>query len=237
MCHIAPPCLLICAAPRPPPGPWDFQFCTEQMAQETPYFATNGVTDMFWDTTQGPWDWQVGCGRRGAPDQGLPVRRTRDAHALRSRPLPSVPLRMAAIPAVCLQPGLWPAPSGSSHGSLLPHSAPHTQAVVEHCNATWGRIPEPGFALEAYGGLEAARHTSNIAFSNVSPGERGGGEGAWPPMPLGARGLLCHGLFLPLQGLLDPWSAFGIMENVSDTVVAIIIPEVSSNQEFLWPQS
>lgn len=35
-------------------GPWDWQFCTEMMAQELPYFPATGTTDMFWD--QGPFN-------------------------------------------------------------------------------------------------------------------------------------------------------------------------------------
>lgn len=37
----------------PPTGPWDFQFCTELMAQEQPYFPATGVADMFWEQVQG----------------------------------------------------------------------------------------------------------------------------------------------------------------------------------------
>ncbi len=31
------------------------------------------------------------------------------------------------------------------------------------------------------------------------------------------------------NGLLDPWSAFGVLEDVSDTVVAVVIPNVSAS--------
>ncbi|EFJ51337.1 hypothetical protein VOLCADRAFT_41600, partial [Volvox carteri f. nagariensis] len=37
----------------PAAGPWDYQWCTELMAQ-LPYYPTNGISDMFWD--QGPFD-------------------------------------------------------------------------------------------------------------------------------------------------------------------------------------
>lgn len=28
---------------------WLYQFCTEMLAQEQPFFPANGITDMFWD--------------------------------------------------------------------------------------------------------------------------------------------------------------------------------------------
>ena len=39
-----------------PAGPgriWLYQWCTERMAQELPYFTANGQTDMFWDQGDG----------------------------------------------------------------------------------------------------------------------------------------------------------------------------------------
>ncbi|KAJ9533452.1 hypothetical protein QJQ45_026467 [Haematococcus lacustris] len=111
-------------------GPWDFQFCTEQMAQEQPYFPANGRTDMFWD--QGAFDW----------------------------------------------PG-----------------------IVAHCHAAWGLEPDPTWAVEQLGGLALAHHASNIVFSN---------------------------------GLLDPWSAFGVLDSASDSVVATLIPEGAHHLDLMW---
>lgn len=46
-------------------GAWDWQWCSQMMAQELPYYPATGRTDMFWD--------QVGIGElsRGACQQGV----------------------------------------------------------------------------------------------------------------------------------------------------------------------
>ncbi|GFR48295.1 hypothetical protein Agub_g10174 [Astrephomene gubernaculifera] len=38
-------------------GPWDYQWCTELMGQELPYYPATGVSDMFWN--QGGFNWDA----------------------------------------------------------------------------------------------------------------------------------------------------------------------------------
>ncbi|KAG2439903.1 hypothetical protein HYH02_010533 [Chlamydomonas schloesseri] len=110
-------------------GPWDYQWCTELMGQELPYYPTTGVTDMFWD--QGPFNLSV---------------------------------------------------------------------IEAHCREAWGVTPRPDWSAIAYGGLDY-RYASNIVFSN---------------------------------GGYDPWSAFGVLSNVSDSVVAISIPEGAHHLDLMY---
>ncbi|KXZ49452.1 hypothetical protein GPECTOR_21g678 [Gonium pectorale] len=111
-------------------GPWDYQWCTELMAQELPYYPATGVSDMFWD--QGGFDFD---------------------------------------------------------------------RVNSHCREAWGVTPRPHWSAITYGGLDF-RYASNIVFSN---------------------------------GLYDPWSGFGVLTNVSDSVVAVIIPEAPGQALQLSP--
>lgn len=99
-------------------GAWDYQWCTESMAQELPYFPTTGDRDMFWD--QGPFN---------------------------------------------------------------------TSLIREHCLKAWGVEPQPHWSLLQYGGTDL-RDASNIVLSN---------------------------------GNYDPWSVFGVLQDVSPSVVAVII--------------
>ncbi|KAG2497771.1 hypothetical protein HYH03_004043 [Edaphochlamys debaryana] len=110
-------------------GPWDYQWCTELMAQELPYYPATGKSDMFWD--QGPFN---------------------------------------------------------------------LSAINEHCAAAWGVTPRADWASTTYGGLDY-RYASNIAFSN---------------------------------GLYDPWSAYGVLSNVSASVVALIIPEGAHHLDLMY---
>ncbi|PNH10179.1 Dipeptidyl peptidase 2 [Tetrabaena socialis] len=110
-------------------GPWDYQWCTELMGQELPYYPANGGTDMFWD--QGAFD---------------------------------------------------------------------LDSVKEHCREAWGVVPRPEWSATTYGGTDY-RYASNIVFSN---------------------------------GLYDPWSAFGVLSNASDSVVAVIIPEGAHHLDLMF---
>ncbi|GLC41303.1 hypothetical protein PLESTB_001077500 [Pleodorina starrii] len=110
-------------------GAWDYQWCTELMAQELPYYPTNGKRDMFWD--QGPFDWD---------------------------------------------------------------------AINAHCEEAWGVTPRPDWGPITYGGYDY-RSTSNIVFSN---------------------------------GLYDPWSAYGVLTNISNSVVAVIIPEGAHHVDLMY---
>mmetsp|Transcript_19116 Transcript_19116/g.53498 ORF Transcript_19116/g.53498 Transcript_19116/m.53498 type:complete len:399 (-) Transcript_19116:306-1502(-) len=111
-------------------GPWDFQVCTEQMAQEQPYWPANGKTDMFWD--QGPYNFT---------------------------------------------------------------------AVSEHCMKAWGLRPDRAWPTVQFGGLQALKQASNIVFSN---------------------------------GEFDPWSAFGVLSNISSTVHAVFISEGAHHLDLMW---
>ncbi|GIL95215.1 hypothetical protein Vretimale_1298, partial [Volvox reticuliferus] len=110
-------------------GPWDYQWCTELMGQELPYYPTNGVSDMFWD--QGAFD---------------------------------------------------------------------LEAINAHCQEAWGVTPWADWSALTYGGLNY-QYASNIVFSN---------------------------------GLYDPWSAYGVLQNVSNSVVAVIIPEGAHHLDLMY---
>ncbi|GLI61179.1 hypothetical protein VaNZ11_003469 [Volvox africanus] len=115
--------------PGPEWGPWDYQWCTELMGQELPYYPTNGVSDMFWD--QGAFD---------------------------------------------------------------------LNAINAHCQDAWGVTPWADWSALTYGGLDY-QYASNIVFSN---------------------------------GLYDPWSVYGVLHNVSNSVVAIIIPEGAHHLDLMY---
>lgn len=39
------------------------------------------------------------------------------------------------------------------------------------------------------------------------------------------------------NGLLDPWSVFGVLEDVSDSVVAVIIPEGAHHLDLMYSRT
>lgn len=112
------------------PGPWEFQVCTEQMAQEQPYWPATGTSDMFWD--QGTFDFV---------------------------------------------------------------------AFSAHCQSRWGIKPDRSWPTTEFGGLEAMKQASNIVFSN---------------------------------GEFDPWSAFGIQQNLSSSVHAVMIAEGAHHLDLMF---
>lgn len=79
--------------------------------------------------------------------------------------------------------------------------------VLAHCRDAWGVTPRPHWSLTNYGGLDLARHVSNVVFSN---------------------------------GLLDPWSAFGVplpssSSSAYDSSVAVVlIPEGAHHLDLMF---
>ncbi|GAB1292333.1 Lysosomal Pro-X carboxypeptidase [Apodemus speciosus] len=90
------------------------------------------------------------------------------------------------------------------------------------CFNQWGVKPRPYWMTTMYGGKDISSH-SNIIFrvSLCSPGCPGTHSVDQAGLELRKAACLC----LPNNGDLDPWSGGGVTEDISDTLVAINIPE------------
>lgn len=113
-------------------GAWDYQFCTEMMPQELPYFPAHGPAggDMFWE--QGPFN---------------------------------------------------------------------LSAIRDHCRGAWGVSPSLFWSSTEYGAYSALSQSSHIIFAN---------------------------------GNYDPWSVFGLLTSLSDTLVAVPIDKAAHHVDLMF---
>jgi len=80
-------------------------------------------------------------------------------------------------------------------------------AYAESCNATYGQIPRESWAINFYGGFNV-----DFDFSSYS------------------------NIFFS-NGELDPWSAGGVVKNLSDTLIAYLIPDSAHHLDLRLPNA
>ena len=93
----------------------------------------------------------------------------------------------------------------------------HTKAAVRACQEEWGATPRPMHAT-----IEWGARVRVCGWGCVCPPT----HFTHPPTHrAGGRRLEAASNIVFTNGLLDPWSGGGVLESLSDTLVAVVIPE------------